>query len=433
MTTYINACTEHVDLGNGQYRRVIGVKPVAYLDGGSYHTIDSTFVAGDQNFPNVITTAQLKVYRATDGLFRICPTGDPTRYAAIGAPCIKPSSTWNKVSLGTPTITANTVHCHNASLDTWVRHGGHFLDWQFELLGGYVPPNSQVAFPVDRQGLTQTGRNFYQDGVLVMHLQEPQMIDLADPEVAPRPITYALSNVSGQWYIVFTLPSLAGLARPCIDPTFSVQPDASAGKDTWISSTYDNKNYGIRNNLYLGGGTITLICFSVASVPAGSTCTAATFYCWLDAAAGGTKTVTIYSVASGNNDWIEGASNGAINAGEPCWSWKGYNTVAWAGSAGMSTADTDYESASLGSFVHTNGDAANTAYTAALATDRIAQWFGSDALNYGLMLKSSGDFAHIWSSDHTTPAYRPKISIDYTLCYQKSYIISQAVNRGAYY
>jgi hypothetical protein len=229
MTTYINACTEHIDLGGGQYRRVIGVKPVAYLDGGSYHAIDSTFVAGDQNFPNVITTAPMKVYRASDGLFRICPTGDATRYAAIGAPCIRPASTWNKVSLGTPTITANTVHCHTAALDTWVRHGGHFLDWQFELLGGYVPPNSQVAFPVDRQGLTQTGLNFYQDGVLVMHLQSPQMIDLADPEVAPRPIAYALSNVSGQWYIVFTLPSLAGMTRPTIDPTFSVKPAAAAG------------------------------------------------------------------------------------------------------------------------------------------------------------------------------------------------------------
>jgi hypothetical protein len=45
------------------------------------------------------------------------------------------------------------------------------------------------------------------------------------------------------------------------------------------------------------------------------------------------------------NDWIEGSGTGwATNAlaGEPCWTWRKYNTQAWAGSAGCNTSGVDF-------------------------------------------------------------------------------------------
>ena len=201
-----------------------------------------------------------------------------------------------------------------------------------------------------------------------------------------------------------------------LDPTLDVRPDATAGKDTKLISSLTNNNYGITGTLLGATTDKMLVEFDASSIPATATCDSATLSLFqAGSSAALAFTLTAYSIASGNAAWIEGTKNNATaGTGEPCWNYREYNTVNWAGSAGMATSGTDYEAAALGSVSGNRSDANGTAYAISLTTTRIAGWFGASNTNYGLLITTSAGCGNMGSSDNATAAYRPRMVIDYT-------------------
>lgn len=203
--------------------------------------------------------------------------------------------------------------------------------------------------------------------------------------------------------------------------TLTLQPDGTAGIDTMISggAGVTAKNMGVSTILSFDptqSSVKRLIKFDVSSIAASATCTAATLYFYQQTA--GTSqayTATVYSIASGNSAWPEGTKDQATGgSGDSTWNHldEGASTN-WAGSVGLATSGTDFESSSLGTYTGNRADTAGTEYSSSLTCSRIQQWW-SASTNYGLLITTdfkSGGYA---SSDHATSARRPKFITTYT-------------------
>src|SRR3990172_7367524 len=419
----LNPHVEIEDLGGRRRRQTIHVAPVGYYDGGSLAYINDAWGdSGDGARPHIVTASKLMVSVGNDGMRRIPPTRELDRYTEIGAPYIKVGGDWTKVNLGQPTRSTNLLSWSTTNANVYISHGGHYIKLGILLKNGWQPVGDQFAFPVGLTGLTRTGDTFYRDGEPVLLLRKPVVYDLDDPKDT-RPIAHEFVSVAGQPYILFTLPDLTGMVRPLVDPQFSSQPDAAAGKDTYIRSSapFNARNYGTTVDLLDGSDEKALIEFDCSSIPATATIEtgqAATISLYHSVQSSSVSfTLTFYSIASGNADWPEGTkANGTGVAGDCCWDYKDQaaSPTAWAGSAGLSTANTDYESSSLGSVNGNRADAVGTEYSTVLTASRIEGWFGVSNTNYGLLITCGANLGAIASSDHATAGYRPKLVIDYT-------------------
>ena len=174
------SCSERESLGGGRYRSTIHLRPIAYLEDGVYVRSVHDWADGDVTLPHLVTRAPLMCGVAVDGMRRIYPTRELDRYLEIGAPYVKPAGSWVKVAMGAATRAANRITWHRAEADLSIVHAGHYVKLEIELLGGYVPPNSQFAFPVGLTGLTRSGSAILRDGVQVMSLRAPHVYDAAN-------------------------------------------------------------------------------------------------------------------------------------------------------------------------------------------------------------------------------------------------------------
>ena len=145
-------------------------------------------------------------------------------------------------------------------------------------------------------------------------------------------------------------------------------------------------------------------------------------------------TAELYALKPANAAWAAGAGTGGNAAeGESSFQYlaDGVAPVAWAGSAGASTEDTDYYAGSMYSYTwrdHEDGGASGgdiltwvlSAPTGLSLTDLVDQWSGDQANNPGMIMigpdlsgannKSSAQFR---SGDHPTVADHPELIIDY--------------------
>ena len=413
------ASTHHEldDLGDGHYRHTQHMKPIAFRRNGSLVRSVHTWAQGDASWPHTCLDAPMMVYTAADGMRRICPTRDPAVYVEIGAPYIKPAATWNKVNLGAATRSGNTISWTTAQARVEVVFGGHMIDLGAEFLGGWTPPGNQIAFPVGMQRLVRNGYEFQYNGQTVLSLRPFIVKDLANRDDV-RPVTTQLVQVGGQWYALATLPSLAGMSRPYLDPTLTLQPDAAASVDTYIYQAGAGNNYGVADIVVLrgidGSGRKSLLQFSMATMPVGATITAATLSLYL----GSGTSEGAHSVAAhrGLVQWYEGVKNGAApDGGVDGSTWAHRNAigaVAWAGGAG-GVGDTEYVAAAEST---TNVSTYSAWYTWAVTTMTTA-WYAGTATNYGIWLVdgTAGSAKYLSSSDNATAENRPKLAIDYTL------------------
>jgi hypothetical protein len=414
----INACTERDEMGGGLCREIIGVRPIAYLEGGVYKRAALDWVQGDASFPHLVSTAPIRVSVAADGMRRIHPTRELDRYLEIGAPYVKPAASWQKVAFGTATRAGNRVTWHRAEADLSVTHAGHYIKLEIELLGGYVPPNGQFAFPVGMTGLTRTGGNIYRDGVLVMALRAPQVYDAANTDDV-RPITTQFVQVASQWYVLCTLPSLAGMTRPVVDPTFQSPQDETAGADTYINAGNATWNFGVMTSFQTGKTTTVKraqLQIGLSSIPPGSTALTASlyFYCTAETDAsditlGAHKTLT---------QWFEGAQTGGVPAGgedASTWNLRNANgSVVWAGDVGGASA-LDWTAAATASVSITG----TGAYNMGGLTADVNSWLRG-ASNYGWWLINASETTTssnktIGSGGYATASRRPQLTVVYAL------------------
>lgn len=199
--------------------------------------------------------------------------------------------------------------------------------------------------------------------------------------------------------------------------TVNITPSA----DTGITSANPTRNHGV--SPLTSVGQPALFRFVLLSIPGDAICTAATLKLYKGTAPGGVRArvANLYKISDANGDWIEGTKdNRDAPEGEPCWNAKeadGANgvKVAWAGSAGLSTAGTDYLATALAPQIITErNDPLGTEYSFIFNATGLAvlqDWF-SKATNSGFMVVETGSVQ--WClREHATAAYHPVLSITY--------------------
>lgn len=151
----------------------------------------------------------------------------------------------------------------------------------------------------------------------------------------------------------------------------------------------------------------------------GATITAATFGCEVTTIGdGGNTTVEIHEIATANLGWIEGTKDAATaTAGEPDWTHFSHTSpvTTWAGSAGLSTATTDYVTAVYGSFAGTS-TGSKTASLSAAGITYLNSKIGSDAefLLFTTDAFSGDEFTLMASSEKGTASQRPFLELTFT-------------------
>lgn len=251
-----------------------------------------------------------------------------------------------------------------------------------ELIGSYVSGDGTVIYP---------GVAWDADGEMIP--VQMYVVDLPNPK---RFKLYAGVPVS--WMDTAVYPVV-------IDPTFSVQPDATAGFDNRIQNNLPNNNYGtatvMASGETLSGATTyrALIKFDLSSIPSNAVISTATFslYDYFHDASN-VRTARCYRIL---RDWTETGST---------WNnWKSGN--AWT-TAGCGSAGNDYAS----------GDIGNLSYDVAAAKWRdfpmtasgIEDFVNGTNPNYGWIVRMDtevNDYHDHRTSDFGTASFRPKIEI----------------------
>lgn len=232
--------------------------------------------------------------------------------------------------------------------------------------------------------------------------------------------------------------SFVGLTTGTSSFTDGYGGDVWTAKDAQMSSVWPTFNGGGHANFQFALNQRCLIEFDASSIPSGSLCLSARLYLYHSYApeGGGTVTINVYSIASGNAAWQAGTKDIELaGAGENCWNalaadGAGGVTTPWAGSEGLGTSGTDYEATPIGTFQFDGGSAIGTEYVCDLDIDRVRGWFGVSNTNYGLIMWPSGNSGHVAQSGNSTTAYRPKLVIVYSDAAGNIYEVSLSLSKS---
>jgi hypothetical protein len=215
---------------------------------------------------------------------------------------------------------------------------------------------------------------------------------------------------------LFTLPSLAGMSQPVIDPTLTLQGTTDSA-DMYTNGANVTQKTGTFTFLYartlaLPDFFVPLIKWNFSGLPAGAILTGATLSLWNDAAGGAGDAVhTIHAILPANSAWTEADAN---------WDWAVNGVTRWAGDAGgdggadagCCVAGTDYNAVSMGSLTLLAGQPVGTESAGAL---NVAQMQAMIAANYGMAIinTNTGVVASWRSSENATTIKRPRLVLDY--------------------
>lgn len=399
--------SEYVErVQNGaQLTNTIHMRPMAVRQSGVLLAMIQDFADGDATFPQIVNRAPLRVRTKNDGTRRLLPIpGDDTKWLELGAPFVQVGGTWTQVSLGTPSRTGHTLTWTRPQTITTVTHGGHFVDLEIELRNGFVPENSRIAFPVGMAGLSRSGVEIKDGDTVVARLRPFAMIDAADSLAAPRPISHQFTSLAGQPYLLLTLPDLTGMVRPVIDPTLELQPDATAGKDTFIRQEGATTNFGTSGALYIGeynaGDELdrALIQFDLTTLPDAAVISAATLTLRIgEDYSSNARTVRVFRL---KRAWVETQAT-----------WNIYSTGNnWSTAGGFHTDDC--EQTDIGSVALTATEFLDFKDFTLTPTTKTALDLGN-----GWLIKSDGESNDLYgyvSSDAATAGNRPKLAVTYT-------------------
>lgn len=183
--------------------------------------------------------------------------------------------------------------------------------------------------------------------------------------------------------------------------TLELQPDAAAGKDTYLSSWKSTWNYGVSGSIWADSESRGLLQFDLSSLPAQAKIQTAILELYQsDPSAWGGK-VSVHRVT---NSWVEGIKNGSI--GVPNWTQK-ETGINWTSAGG------DYDAIPVAATVIASGGGLSW-YNWDI-TSLVQSWGNNLYPNEGItLLPISGAEAYFSSSDASTAANRPKLTITYT-------------------
>ncbi len=205
----------------------------------------------------------------------------------------------------------------------------------------------------------------------------------------------------------------AGLGTLCAWMAFGAAAPADVlypDRDTRLSSVtpgQTNNNYGASTTFALNEDSRELMYFDFTQV-AGFV-TSATLRLYVDGGfVASDRIITAFEIASANSNWSEGTSSGFASPGEPTWGHRQFTNEFWAGSAGLSTAGTDYDPAALGAVTATTGTAI---WEMPLDVPRVNGWAQNPADHAGILLVFSGGSGSVifGSRENGDPALRPNI------------------------
>lgn len=238
-----------------------------------------------------------------------------------------------------------------------------------------------------------------------------------------QPLKWIVSQQGGKWILTCTLP-VGDWTGWTLDPTLTLQPDAADGIDTWLNglSTNTDDNNGISSILVAGGSVDPnarlrgLVQFDLSSIPAHAVIGSAvlTLYCESEA----DTSDRVVGVHRGLVSWFEGVRDGVTpGAGEDGSTYNHRNqngNVHWGSVGGL--AGTDYTATATALQTITSPSAA---YNWTVTADAAA-WVAGTAVNYGLWVilpdeNTQNSRKRLTSSDGTTAAYRPLLTVTYTL------------------
>ncbi len=135
--------------------------------------------------------------------------------------------------------------------------------------------------------------------------------------------------------------------------------------------------------------------------------------------------LSAYVIKPANAGWVAGTggagiSNGEVQPGASTWNRRIHDTASWAGSAGLSTAGTDYDATKLGSFHWTTATdyVINFSGTPAQLKALVDLWSGPQSSNAGILLRSvhteGTGTASVLAANTTIPSWSPKLTITYS-------------------
>jgi len=214
--------------------------------------------------------------------------------------------------------------------------------------------------------------------------------------------------------IALIVSILAGLAFPrgAFSDQTILQPDGTAGIDTWMNSAAPTATSGTSTSFRIGEDDTTvsirrgLLKFDVSSIPVTATVTGATLTLTTSAADQAANDATI-NVYPDLRAWSE--ANATWNVWDTGNNW----TTGGSGSAGNDFTDTV-----MGTFTVTNGVATGTAFTFTLSTSVVQGWVDGGLANNGMLLRTEAEVDDLYlfaTSDNSTVARRPKLVVDYSL------------------
>jgi len=396
----------------GRHRATYTLHDQWYQDeSNQWQAVDENLVNSDlPSFAHMAKAMAHAIYAKTDGTRRWYPRRNvSTEYVEFGRPQYWTGSAWADLPLNAPTRAGSTILWDQTNFSLRVEVNWHRV--KLDVVLKTAAAARRIRWPVSLTGLTWNNWRVLSEAEVVGVVYRPTGADANGV-----PIAVSTSYAGG--YVEFTADFTGAVYPVTIDPTMTLQPQGTVGKDCYLYSTQPTWNSGISDHLETRPAAMSsLLEFDLSVRHPSDVCVSATLYMtvnYLDA--GGSRTVNVYSVAQANEDWVEGTKNEAVAAvGESTWDWKRYATVAWPGSAGCQTSGTDYESSLLGTFTVVDSAPVGTEYSTALTASRVEDWFGPSNTNYGLVLIGiTGTNNFLASSDHATAAYRPKLVVEYT-------------------
>lgn len=406
------------ELPGGVIRHTIAIKAIAYRESGILKPLVQDWEdSGNGTTPHIASRAPLRVRTANDGMRRIFPIHGDDSYIELGTPFVKIAGIWTRLAVGQPARAKGRLTWTRPNFNMYIDHGGHFSKLSILLKNGFVPEDSMIAFPVNINGLTRVGNEIQSDGVPVLQLRSLHVEDLDNP-FDIRPITHQFTNLNGQPYMLCTLPSLTGMGRPLIDPTLTLQPNASDGIDALITLRVSDTNFGTISagqvgelNITSGGPDRILIKFDVSSIPVAATITS--------------STLSLYALT----DYADNANTSRAFRQKRAWvetqvTWDNYSTGnIWQTAGGFGS--NDCEQTDIGSRAFAASEALNVFKDWTLSNAGVQGWTSGTFTNNGLLVKTDAELNDAYAfalSDHATAAFRPKLEVVYSaggLIYQR--------------